>query len=764
MVTRVSHSSHWGAFEAIVEGDTVVGVEAHAGDRHPSPLLANIPGSTNHKARVTQPFVRRGWLENGPGPTSRLGRDEMVPVGWDEAIALVAAEMQRVIETHGNRSIYGGSYGWSSAGRFHHAQSQLHRFLNVTGGYVSSVNTYSNAAGEVILDRVMGNMREVVFKATAWEVIAAETDLVLSFGGLPLKNTAVSPGGASRHTMPGNLIRAAERGCEFIYFSPLRDDLMSELNGTWYAPIPGSDVAIMLAMAWVLDHDGLVDHSFLTKYTVGYEQFSSYLRGETDGIPKTPAWAEVLSGIPAEVIERVARELVRGRTLINTSWSLQRSQHGEQPPWMALTLAAMVGQIGLPGGGYGFGYGSMASVGEDSHFLGTPLFSQLENPVKDFIPVARVSDLLLNPGQSFDYNGQRLTYPDIRLVWWGGGNPFHHHQDLRRLREALGRPETVIVNDPYWTPMARHADVVLPSTVTLERDDIGGSSSDSLLVAMKQGVAPNGEARNDFRIFADISAAMGNGEAFTEGRCEVEWVRAIYGSWQEKVKRRWPEVPDYAEFRRRGFVELPQPEKPTVMLEAFRADPVARPLGTPSGKIEIFSEAIDSFAYDDCAGHPTWYLPDEWLGSEMTARFPLQLIANNPRTRLHSQLDMGAGSQASKVNGREPMRMHPTDADVRGIESGDVVRLFNDRGACLVGVEISEMVRPSVVQLSTGAWFDPLDPEDTAVLCVHGNPNVLTRDIGTSKLAQGCTGQHTLVEVEKWIGVVPPIRAYEPPS
>jgi biotin/methionine sulfoxide reductase len=109
------------------------------------------------------------------------------------------------------------------------------------------------------------------------------------------------------------------------------------------------------------------------------------------------------------------------------------------------------------------------------------------------------------------------------------------------------------------------------------------------------------------------------------------------------------------------------------------------------------------------------------------------------------------------------MRMHPTDADERGIQAGNVVRVFNDRGACLVGVEISDQVRPRVVQLSTGAWFDPLDPEDDAVLCVHGNPNVLTRDVGTSKLAQGCTGQLALVQVEKWAGDLPPIRAYDPP-
>jgi biotin/methionine sulfoxide reductase len=153
----------------------------------------------------------------------------------------------------------------------------------------------------------------------------------------------------------------------------------------------------------------------------------------------------------------------------------------------------------------------------------------------------------------------------------------------------------------------------------------------------------------------------------------------------------------------------------------------------------------------------------EWLGSPLAEQFPLHLIANNPKTRLHSHLDVGAYSQSAKVQGREPVRMHPDDARSRGIEDGDVVRMFNDRGSCLAGVVVTTDVRPGVVQLSTGAWYDPLDPGDPSSMCVHGNPNVLTRDEGTSKLAQGCAGQHTLVEIERWTEPLPPIRAYDPP-
>jgi biotin/methionine sulfoxide reductase len=222
-------------------------------------------------------------------------------------------------------------------------------------------------------------------------------------------------------------------------------------------------------------------------------------------------------------------------------------------------------------------------------------------------------------------------------------------------------------------------------------------------------------------------------------------------------------VPAFDAFWAAGLLEVPDVDADLVVLSEFRADPDETPLATPSGRIEIFSATIDGFGYKDCPGHPSWLEPTEWLGAPLAERYPLHLVANNPTTRLHSQLDVGAFSQAAKVQGREPIRIHPDDAGRRAIRSGDVVRVFNDRGSCLAGAVVSDAVRPGVVQLATGAWYDPLDPADPDAMCVHGNPNVLTFDRGTSSLAQGCSGQHALVQVERWTGPLPPIRAYEPP-
>jgi len=350
------------------------------------------------------------------------------------------------------------------------------------------------------------------------------------------------------------------------------------------------------------------------------------------------------------------------------------------------------------------------------------------------------------------------------LVYWCGGNPFHHHQHLARLRKALARPQTIVVHDSFWTPMARHADVVLPASMTLERNDIGGSPNDTCLIAMRQAVAPWGEARSDFAIFADLAAALGVDERFGEGRDEMAWLRHLYDGWRARVADDGGSAPPFDEFWKAGFLDVPGVDEDLVLFKQFRADPERTPLGTPSGKIEIFSATIDGFRYADCPGHPTWLEPAEWLGAPLARRHPLHLVANNPTARLHSQLDVGAFSQSTKVRGREPIRIHPADAAARGIRSGEVVRVFNDRGSCLAGAVLTDTVRPRVVQLSTGAWYDPLDPADPVAMCVHGNPNVLTFDRGTSKLAQGCSGQHALVEVERWTGPLPPIRAYDPPA
>jgi biotin/methionine sulfoxide reductase len=755
----VPHSSHWGAFSARLRDGTVE-IVPHPHDPHPSPLLGNIPASVSHRARIARPMIRRGWLERGPGPDRQRGRDEFVPVDWPPALDLAAVELQRVYRASGARAVFGGSYGWASAGRFHDAPRQLHRFLNMAGGYVRSAGSYSSGAATVILPHVIGPQEAVAGNNVSWDELVSHGALVLAFGGMALKNNDVGGGGTGEHVARARLRAARRRGVEFRLIGPLRDDLPAEIEAIWHPIRPGTDTALMLGIAHTLVSEGLHNRAFVDRFCAECEIFEAYLLGRSDGQPKNAAWAAAICGLPADEIIRLARRAATRRTLVTCSQSLQRAEHGEQPLWMGVVLAALLGQIGLPGGGFAYARGSTSNTGKPPLAVPLPTLPIGQNSIADFIPVARIADMLLNPGEPFDFNGRRLIYPDIKLVYWAGGNPFHHHQDLNRLREAFARPETVVVHDSVWTASARHADIVLPATITLEREDIGGAAGDPLLVAMHRAVAaPYGEARDDYDIFSALAGRLGIAEAFTEGRSAHQWLQHLYEPTRLALLARGVDAPDFDAFWESGELVLPTLPWNGGIVRAFRRDPETAPLPTPSGKVEIASATIAGFGYEDCPGHPVWLPPSEAPGS----RFLLQLIANQRATRLHSQLDFGATSQASKIKGREPVRIHPQDAVVRGIEDGDIVQLYNDRGACLAAAVLSDALVPGVVQLSTGAWYDPADPAADKPLCVHGNPNVLTCDTGTSRLAQGCSGQLTVVEIERFEGLAPPVKAFDPP-
>ena len=750
-------------------------VHPYAEDPSPSPIGQSLLNALDKDVRIPQPMVRAGYLKDEwNSDSSQRGIEPFVPVSWQTATELAARALQRVKKEFGNEAIYGGSYGWGSAGRFHHAQSQVHRFLNQFGGYTSSVASYSTAAAQAIIPHVLGvSFLRLVFHAPTSDDVAKHTRTMLLFGGAAMKNTQVNAGGLGAHTARDQLLTMHEAGVRMICVSPIKDDVGTDHNGTfiepeWWACRPNSDVAIMLGLAHTLVKEDLHDKDFLKKYTVGFERFVPYLMGETDGQPKDADWAGSLSDIPAEEIRQMARDLATERSVLGISWSLQRQQHGEQPYWMITVLGAMLGHIGKPGGGVAYGYGCIHNMG----FLGRKLppysvgkISQGENPVSTSIPVARISDMLLNPGETIDFNGKRVTYPDIKLIYWAGGNPFHHHQDLNRLREAWKKPDTIIVNEQVWTSTARHADIVFPSTTMMERNDLGGSSYDHWLSPMRKVVEPFAQSRSDFETFIGIAEKLGFADQFTEGRTEAEWVRYLYEQTRSNAAENGVSIPEFDDFWAGQQISVEeQVADMQFPLELFREDPQKYPLGTPSGKIEIFSEIIDGFGYDDCKGHPVWFEKDEFMGSSAYSRdFPLHLVSNQPRTRLHSQMDHGITSRNAKIKGREAMRMNPVDAGQRGISAGDVVRIFNDRGACLAGVELTETIRPGVIELATGAWYEPLDPADPQSLEIHGNPNTLTRDVGTSKLGQGPSAHSCLVEVESFDQPLPEIKSFQQP-
>ncbi|WPB56441.1 molybdopterin-dependent oxidoreductase [Xylophilus sp. GOD-11R] len=760
-------ASHWGLYRVHEPHTPRTRIGAYEGDPDPSPIgyFQNHPAT--EALRVRKPAVRRGWLAaRQGGPAVPRGQDEYVEVEWDEALALVAQELRRVKDTHGNQSIFGGSYGWASAGRFHHAQSQIHRFLNCWGGYVRHMDSYSLGAARSLMPYLVAPMDQLMHSHTDWQTLAEHTRIFLTFGGVPSKNAQVAVGGVSEHQVRGGLRAMQAAGVRFINVSPVRDDIDTGGEVEWWPIRPNTDTALLLALAHTLRVRGLHDSAFLQSHCTGFEVFEAYVLGHTDGQPKTPAWAAQITGLPAADIEQLALDLAANRSMINMAWALQRAHHGEQPYWALLSVAAMLGQIGLPGGGFACCYGAENMMGSRYRRFFGPTVDQGRNPVEHFIPVARIADQLLHPGEPFTYHGVTYRYQDIRLVYWAGGNPFHHHQDLARLVQAWQKPETIVVHEQYWTAAAKMADIVLPATTTLERDDIFYAAREPVVAAMKSVQPPTGQSRDDYAIFAELSRLLGIENAFTEGLDADGWLQRLYGEWRTRLAERADvALPPFDDFWREGLVRLPQTGEPVVLLEDFRRDPVAHPLKTASGRIEIFCKTIADFGLDDCPGYACWREPHEWLGSPVAERFPLHLISDQPRNKLHSQLDHSPHSRADKIDGREPVYLHPADAQSRGIEAGALVRLFNDRGACLAVAVPSEAIRPGVVRLSTGAWFDPApDASGAPLLDKHGNPNVLTADIPSSSFSQGCSAHTCLVQVEAWQGgEAPAVTAFAMP-
>ncbi|MBM3486092.1 MAG: molybdopterin guanine dinucleotide-containing S/N-oxide reductase [Alphaproteobacteria bacterium] len=764
-VARTITGSHWGVYGAVVRDGRLVATEPFPKDTDPSALIGAMPGVVYDRTRIAQPMVRAGWLRDGiAGDRSRRGAEPFVPVSWDRALDLVAAELARVKAAFGNDAIMGGSYGWASAGRLHNARTLTHRFLNGFGGCVHQSGNYSFGAAIVLLPHVLGTAQPAAGQLTAWESIFESTRLLVAFGGLAVKNMQIEMGGVGEHEGVWRMRRLAEAGVEVVNIGPIREDVDARVGPTWLPIRPNTDTALMLALAHTLVAENRHDRDFIARYTAGFERFRPYLMGESDGTPKDADWAAAICEIPAETIRALARRMAATRTMISVSWSIQRADHGEQPYWMAIVLAALLGQIGLPGGGFGFGYGASGGNGRGRLNVPQPTLATGPNPTGAIIPVSRIADALLEPGGAYDFNGKTQTYPDIRLVYWAGGNPFHHHQDLNKLLRAWARPETIVAHEPFWTPLARHADIVLPATTTLERNDIGAGGRDRYLYAMKKAIEPVGAARNDFDIYAALATRLGFADAFTEGRDEMGWLRHLYDVARQQAAEHQIEMPDFDAFWEAGHIEFPRPATHPVLFADYRAAPEAKPLNTPSGRIEIFSDKIAAFGYDDCGGHPMWFEPAEWLGGATAARYGLHLVSNQPATRLHSQMDNAAVSRASKIKGREPVLINPADAASRGIADGDIVRLYNDRGACLAGAVVTDRIRPGVLQLSTGAWYDPASPGVVGTLDRHGNPNVLTIDKGTSKLAQAPIAQTVLVEIERYDGAPPPLAIADPPA
>lgn len=738
-------------------GGKVVGIEPLKQDAFPTPMLKAMPDRLYNQARVRAPMVRRDFLQKRE-KSDRTGRgtNDFVEVSWDDAAKLVCDELERVKKTYGNASLHRGKSSWASNhAHVHRTEPMLQRFLNGFGGSSTFFGNYSNQAITEILATVGWG---APYGASDWPVVKANAKLIVIWGANPLITTRILSG----HYSTAQWASLKDSGIETILISPNNNETGKALGSRWVPIRPNTDVALALGMMHTLLTENLHDKKFLADCTFGFDTFTPYLTGAKDGTPKTAEWAAAITGIPADTIRELARKMAKTRTTIACGWSTQRQHHGEQAPWAVMTLGAMLGQIGLPGGGVSFGmhYADGAFPKTDMPVVGG--MGSGRNPIPDPFPIACLCDAWLNPGKTVRYKDKTIAFPNIKLVYTSGGNQFTHHQNTNRVIKAFQAPETIIVQDPWWTPTARFADIVLPAASDLERDDIGQVMN--LILASHAAVAPQYKSRLDYDIFTELSDRLGFKDKFTEGRTQLDWCRFFYDD--AKAKSKTVAMPDFDTFwAGEGIIEFPMGKGTTVHLADYRKDPLLNPLGTSTGLIEITSPTVAKMKIDDCPAHPTWLEPVEWKGSKQADKYPLQLISPHPNDRLHSQLDNTDIRKAYKIDGREPVEINTEDAAVRGIKSGDVVRLFNDRGEVLAGAVVTADLMPGTISLHEGAWYDPETPGKIGALDKQGAVNVLTLDDPlTSGFAQATIAGTAICQVEKYAKPAPAVTAYDQPA
>lgn len=765
----IPSASHFGPFKAVVKNGTLIGIQPWPEyDARPNHMLTEgLLSRVYHPTRVRQPMVRKSWLANPRGDSKPhlRGKEAFVPVSWDDVLALTADSILSTAEADGNQAILSASYsGWAHAGllRPHILQNRL---FSLIGGHSITSGNYSFGASMASLSHIMGGM-EVFMPQTSWEVIHEHTELMVLIGCDPWSNNRIDFNVAD-HQMQPNWLKFKQKGIRFISINPQRTRGDEVLGADWVPIRPNTDTAMFLAMAWHLHTTGRTDAKYIARYTVGHDKFLTHLLGK-DGTPaKTPQWAATITGMPAEKIIELADLFAAKRTQFAVGWSLQRAQHGEMPHWAVVNLAAMLGKIGKPGEGVGFSWHYSGSGMPQSTKTMPVGLSQGRNPVTTRCPASRISAMLQNPGKTYRQNGGEHKYPDVRLIYTAGNNFMSHQQDTNELIRAMNKKvHTVISQDPWWCASSRFADIVLPATTTLERNDLshGGSYSSDKIYAMRQVIAPYGDSLDDFEIFRRLGELMGVGVKFTgvymaAGELSASRPMEVMDILRDAYARSDARMP-FDEFWQQGVTRLEVPDvmRQWVLHGDFIKDPDKNPLPTASGRIELYSSVIDSYKLPDCPPLPKFIEPAEYLGNAREGE--LHVVSPHPYDRLHSQMANADLRQRHSIQGRQYIRINSQDARARGIQDGDLVELYNDRGALIGGAQVSDDIMPGVVSVEEGQWLQL----DSKGRCNSGAINMITSSRPASQLSQATSANTCLAQLKKCSDAESPNRAFEPPA
>lgn len=661
----------------------------------------------HHPDRLTHPLRRVG--PRGGGGWER--------VTWEAALDEIAAEMRRIRDTHGPAAILDCSRTGSTASL--HNRSAVGRLLHRFGGCTELWSNISNEAEVFALRHTYGSDVDCKF-AGREPLDYVNSRLMLLWGW--------SPGDGHFGTGSIQYLHwAKQRGVRMICVDPRVTRTSARIADEHVFIRPGTDAAMLIAMAEVITSEGLHDQAFLDRHAQGFDEatlpagapagasYRSYLLGSSDGVRKTPEWAEPLCGVPAATIRRLAREFATARpAALHTGYAPGRTAYGEQFHRAAYALAAITGNVGISGGNSG------CSGGARPH--GVTRLGAGPNPARAKVASPLLADLLAR--------GRAGGYPaEIKMIYSACGDLVNQLPNVTKTVAALERLDFMVVHDHFLTPTARYADLVLPATTFWERNDVHTpwSGSGHYVIYMRQAIAPVGECRNDRDICADLARRLDL--PTDDGKSEDEWLRELTAG---------TDIDDWEAFRAAGVARLAPPADPVAFAAQIR-DPAAHPFSTPSGKIEIYSGTLAA-ATDPCGLGPIPALPT-WIPPEMPdARYPLHCISPKSRARTHSTHD----NQAILARAdSQDVWIHPQDAAARGIADGAPARVFNARGATVLPARVTDRIARGVVSIKEGAWF----ALDRSGADGRGSANMLTEDRAAP--CGGTTYNSCLVEVAR---------------
>ncbi|WP_031522655.1 dimethylsulfoxide reductase subunit A [Siccibacter colletis] len=691
-------------------------------------------------------------------PMKRVGKrgeGKFERISWDEAYDMLVREMRRIISQYGNEAIYlnygTGTLGGTMTRSWPPGETLIARLMNCCGGYLNHYGDYSTAQIAAGLNYTYGGWADGNSPSDI-----ENSKLVVLFGNNP-GETRMSGGGVTYY-----LEQARQKSnARMIIIDPRYTDTGAGREDEWIPIRPGTDAALVAALAWVMINENLVDQAFLDRYCVGYDEktlpagapanahYKAYILGQgDDGVAKTPDWAARITGIPVARIVTLAREIAQTKpAFIAQGWGPQRHSNGELTSRAIAMLPILTGNVGINGGNSG--------AREGSYALPFERMPTLQNPVETSISMFTWTDAIeRGPSMTALADGVRgkdkLDVP-IKMIWNYAGNCLvNQHSEINRTHHILQdetKCELIVVIDCHMTASARYADLLLPDCTASEQMDFALDASCGnmgYVIFADQAIKPRFECKTLYEMTSEIAHRMGVGEQFTEGRDQEGWLRHLYARSRQAI----PALPDFDTFRQQGIFKQRDPEGHHVAYQAFRSDPAASPLTTPSGKIEIYSAQLADIA-------ARWTLPDgdridplpvyspgfEHHDDPLSARYPLQLTGFHFKARTHSTY---GNVEVLKAACRQEVWINPLDARPRGIANGDTVRIWNGRGETRISAKVTPRILPGVVALGEGAWYDP----DDKGIDRAGSINVLTSQ-RPSPLAKGNPSHSNLVQIAK---------------